>query len=483
MIKNQMWWLAVAVCLLLASGLPRAWAVELWVGSATVDITPPRPVALEGQFHTRVAGRVETPLVATALVLESREKDRTKDHAVMVSCDLVGIPEAVLQKVRERISQSIPQISPEKIILTATHTHTAPVVTEGKYVIPDNGVMTVSEYVTFFVDQVAAAVQEAWQNRQVAQLGYGLGYAVVGHNRRAVYADGHAVMYGRTDVPNFRHLESGTDPAVQVLFFTDRSGKLLAMAVDVACPSQEVEGRSTVHADFWHFVRQELWRRLGRKVDILAWCGAAGDLSPHLLLRKAAEERMLRLRGLDTLQEISRRISETVMDVYNVARQELYSSVPFEHKVLSLELPLRVVTAEEARRAREEAAKLADQPALRMKMLWYQRVAERYERQQQLSNDQWKKSYEIHVIRLGDVAIATNPFELFVDFGLQIQARSKATQTFVIQLAGAGTYLATDRAVAAGGYSAVVESTEVSPEGGQILVDRTVEAINTLLGQ
>jgi len=483
MIRRQRWWLSVAVFLVLGSGWPMAWAGELWVGSATVDITPPRPVALEGQFHTRVAGRVETPLVATALVLESREKDRTKDHAVMVSCDLVGIPEAVLQKVRERISQSIPQISPEKIILTATHTHTAPVVTEGKYVIPDNGVMTVSEYVTFFVDQVAAAVQEAWQNRQVAQLGYGLGYAVVGHNRRAVYADGHAVMYGRTDVPNFRHLESGTDPAVQVLFFTDRSGKLLAMAVDVACPSQEVEGRSTVHADFWHFVRQELWRRLGRKVDILAWCGAAGDLSPHLLLRKAAEERMLRLRGLDTLQEISRRISETVMDVYNVARQELYSSVPFEHKVLSLELPLRVVTAEEARRAREEAAKLADQPALRMKMLWYQRVAERYERQQQLSNDQWKKSYEIHVIRLGDVAIATNPFELFVDFGLQIQARSKATQTFVIQLAGAGTYLATDRAVAAGGYSAVVESTEVSPEGGQILVDRTVEAINTLLGQ
>jgi hypothetical protein len=86
-------------------------------------------------------------------------------------------------------------------------------------------------------------------------------------------------------------------------------------------------------------------------------------------------------------------------------------------------------------------------------------------------------------MRIGDVAIATNPFELFVDFGLQIQARSKATQTFVIQLAGAGTYLATDRAVAAGGYSAVVESTEVSPEGGQILVDRTVEAINTLFGQ
>ncbi|MGB9688197.1 hypothetical protein [Thermogutta sp.] len=473
----------VLTVLLLGSGWPVVWGGELWVGSTTVDITPPRPVALEGQFHTRVANQVETPLLAAILVLEARENDQTRDHAVMVSCDLVGIPEPVLQKVRNRISQSIPQISPEKVVLSATHTHTAPVVTEGKYVIPDSGVMTVSEYVSFFVDRVVEAVQKAWQNRQVAQLGYGFGYTVVGHNRRAVYADGHAVMYGRTDVPDFRHLESGIDPAVQVLFFADRSGTLLAMAIDVACPSQEVEGRSTVHADYWHFVRQEIWRQLGRKVDILPWCGAAGDLSPHLLLRKAAEERMLRLRGLDSLQEIARRISETVMDVYNVARQELYSDVPFEHNVLNLELPLRAVTAEEAQAAREEGAKLADKPALRMKMLWHQRVAERYERQQEISPDQWKQSYEIHVMRIGDVAIATNPFELFGDFGLQIQARSKATQTFVIQLAGAGTYLATDRAVAAGGYSAVVESTEVSPEGGQILVDRTVEAINTLFGQ
>jgi len=86
----------------------------------------------------------------------------------------------------------------------------------------------------------------------------------------------------------------------------------------------------------------------------------------------------------------------------------------------------------------------------------------------------------LHVVRLGDVAIATNDFELFTDYGIQIQARSPAVQTFVIQLAGPATYLPSQRAVRAGGYSAIVENNLIGPEGGQVLVDRTVKAIEDL---
>jgi len=89
------------------------------------------------------------------------------------------------------------------------------------------------------------------------------------------------------------------------------------------------------------------------------------------------------------------------------------------------------------------------------------------------------------MMRLGGVAIATNPFELFVDYGVQIQARCRALQTFVVQLSNTvsgvgGGYLPTARAVAGGGYSAVVQSSRVGPDGGQVLVDRTVAAINQL---
>ncbi len=46
--------------------------------------------------------------------------------------------------------------------------------------------------------------------------------------------------------------------------------------------------------------------------------------------------------------------------------------------------------------------------------------------------------------------------------------------------AGYAGYVPTARAVQAGGYSAEVLANMIGPEGGQVLVDRTVEAIGEL---
>ncbi len=86
----------------------------------------------------------------------------------------------------------------------------------------------------------------------------------------------------------------------------------------------------------------------------------------------------------------------------------------------------------------------------------------------------------MHVLRLGDVAIAANEFELFTDDGVQIKARSPAVQTFVIQLTGSAGYLPSQCAMRGGGYSVVVPSSRVGPAGGQVLVDQAVEAIREL---
>jgi len=87
---------------------------------------------------------------------------------------------------------------------------------------------------------------------------------------------------------------------------------------------------------------------------------------------------------------------------------------------------------------------------------------------------------ELHALRLGDCAIGTNAFELYTDFGVQMKARSPGMQTFVIQLAGPGTYLPTERAVKHGGYGAVIQSSQIGPEGGQVLVEETVKAWKVL---
>jgi len=108
--------------------------------------------------------------------------------------------------------------------------------------------------------------------------------------------------------------------------------------------------------------------------------------------------------------------------------------------------------------------------------MWGAGVRDRF----QLQQEHPKLPCEIHVLRLGDLAIATNPFELYLDYGVQIQQRSRAVQTFVVQLTGAGTYLPTRRSVAGGAYGAVPASTEIGPEGGRELVEQTLALIESL---
>ena len=77
------------------------------------------------------------------------------------------------------------------------------------------------EYVDFFLGRAAEAAVEAWKGRKPGGVTWGLGYAVVGLNRRMTYADGKSAMYGRNDRPDFRGVEAGEDHAVESLFFFD----------------------------------------------------------------------------------------------------------------------------------------------------------------------------------------------------------------------------------------------------------------------
>jgi len=464
----------------------RGLAAELLVGTALADITPEKPVAVSGQFHLRIAKTVETPITANVIALESREGDLSRDLAIMVSCDLLYIPSEVLELVRKAVRAHLPDLDTRKIFLNGTHTHTAPVLLLDKYPIPREGVMQVQQYLSFLAEQVADAIVQAWNTRSRGSVTWGLGHAVVAYNRRAVYADGSARMYGKTDIAEFRNLEGYKDHDVNTLFFWNDLGELVGVVVNVSCPSQEVESRSALNADFWHPVRKVLRERYGEQLCVLAWTGASGDQSPHLMYRKAADERMRKLRGLNRLDEIARRIVRAVDDAYEAIKNDRHTNVPVIHKVETIQLPMRLVTEAEyikAKEAVEKAAAMIEQnPEAAMReyrrIKWYGMTVNRFERQRTEPNPTYEM--ELHILRVGDVAICTNSFELFTDFGIRIKARSKAVQTFVVQLVGPGTYLPTEKAVRGGHYSAVVHSSLVGPEGGNILVDRTVNRINSL---
>jgi hypothetical protein len=276
-------------------------------------------------------------------------------------------------------------------------------------------------------------------------------------------------------------------------------------------PSQ-VSGGSRLSADFWHETRNELRNRLGKGLFVLPQCSAAGDQSPVVLVGKKAEARMERLTGRNRRGQIAVRIADAVISVLPVAEKNVDFNPAFAHRVEHVQLTRRRLSEKDIKtprsthhrpqletveqafdRLREEyrtmRGKIEAQPELKQKRGWFNAITAVYWRMRrasrvldrfELQKTQPTMPVEVHVIRLGDMAIATNRFELYLDFAMRIKARSKAVQTFVVQLAGQGGYVPTERSVAGGAYGAIPESTEVGPEGGRELVEQTLKLLDAL---
>ena len=310
-----LWHIALAACMDIFCFTGSLSAQELRIGTASADISPELPVALSGQFELRIAKTAETPLTANVIALESTKNGCPADTAIMVACDLTGIPYELIHEVRDAVSLHIPRFDVRKIVLNATHTHTSPVVANDLdcwgYRIPDEGVTQAEAYRSFVVRQITGAIVRAWNSRSSGTVSWGLSDAVSREAARQMAAD-----------------------------------------------------------------------------------------------PKAADQ--------------------------------VYS-----------------------------------------KMKWYGDVVRRFEKQK--ANPHATHTMELHVLRMGDIAVCATEWELFTDYGIRIQARSKAVQTFVIQLAGPDTYyLPTEKAVRGGSYSAIPASNLIGPEGGQILTDKVTELINSL---
>ena len=458
---------------------------QLHIGWSQIDITPPKKTLLLGQFHARLADTAISPLTATALAVETRAQNDSLEQAIFLSCDLAA--ESFKSDLLLKLADRCAGFDTDKLTINATHTHNAPPLRSGTYEEPedDPDFMTPDEYRGFLVDRLADVVEAAWEDRQPGAISRGFAYAVVGRCRRAVYRDGSAQMYGATDREDFLGIEACDDHAVNMLFIQDASGALTGILINLACPSQCDERKEEFSADFWHDVRVGLRDRYGPGVHLLPQCAPAGDASPHLLLDQREEKDLRDRAHVDDKGIIARRIMTAVEEAQALASRP-EREVEFRHFVRTLHLPRLRVTPEEYEL--EKRIPTMSEEELKRQPWGFNRIwpfgavsdlVSRYENQ----DENPTHHVECHIIRLGDVVFATNPFELFMDYGARIRARSKAPQTFLVQLAdgsGNGCYLPTQRALDGGHYSAIIKSNWVGPEGGQLLVDETLASINEL---
>jgi hypothetical protein len=473
---------------------------KLKIGWGDADITPDgREVELAGQYYQRVADGIHSRLKTVVMLLEQDNK-----YSLMISLDVVGVPEDFCVSVQNEIVEKFSVIAADKIIINAIHTHNAPGLANSRnWWKKTPEAIKNAEFRDFVTEKILEAVQQAWDSRQINGVSNTLSFANIGHCRRAVYSNETAEMYGLTNRDDFTGMEGGEDSGVDLMFSFDQSGKPTGAIVNVACPSQVMEATYKISSDFMGKLRELLKTRFGDNFQTLCQIAPAGCQSPRDLTRSGTAS-LWREAGVEI---IATRLLESIDDVYEKLAENIKYDINLEHSTEEIELPRRRASLQDYNKAKKKMEelekiqdsklayqdfcaetyaneKIADRPGPYDNKLHHfvkirneEAVVRRFEDQ----DDNPMLKMQLHVVRLGDIVFATNPFELYLDFGHRIRARSQAEQTFMIQLCnGVGGYLPSKRAEQLGGYGGLIINGQVGSDGGTLLVDKTVMGIKRL---
>ena len=499
---------------------------QLNIGWSEINITPDKKVSLYGQFAERISEYVEKPLMATAMAVECGD-----DQMVLCACDLESVREDVIADIRKVLKGNKEGLDGSKVIFSAIHTHCGPnhlnpanknrasgftvlrklleqnLQPGQKYVesadIASPDVETAEEYYMLLVERLSKVVLDAWKKRKPGGFSNAFARAAVGMCRRVDYSDGTAQMWGDANTAVFTEVEGGNDSGIELMYIFDMNKKLTGVAVNLACPAQCVQHRNFVSPDFWGEVKVNLRKHFGEDLFVLPLCSPAGDQCPVDLVRwvnpdtdvhdpnlirhnppvRKADPSMFDIEGM---VKAGKRISREVIDTFEEGLDNFQSDVKFEHRTYTMQLPLRRATLTQAKEAEKNIREYirekngADIDFNDIAMMQNDvGILIRF-------NEQEKKNIhetEFHCIRMGSVAISSDPFELFLDYANQIKARAVCEQTFLIQLAGGSAgYLPTEKAEKHGHYSAFIPSGNVGHEGGDQLVRETLKNISEMFG-
>ena len=507
----------------------RSWQVlsgkpaPLRIGWGYRDVSTSLPVVIPGGWTRPVSKGMADRLTVTALAI-----DNGFDAVLFLSCDHVHMGLGYVKFIHAEARKLDPTIPPlTKWIVNATHTHAGPqLYGPGRHGIPEGVPFDdKGEYRTFFFESAARAAVEAWKTRAPGKVAWGYGYVVGGFSRRTVYdrdlsaedrfltaqmrahrnapvLTGRCTMHG-PNLPEFSHYEAGMDPFANFLFTFDMKDKLTGAVINLSTTAQCGSPKpGYLSADFWYETRQALRNKYG-DIRILPQCAAAGDITPKHQHYHEAQTRRLALKYGDRTAnrvtqyrlDLADRIVESFDEVLSWASKDKRRILPLCHSVINPQLERAVYSeadiAETKRRLAEVEALPPTEtlpPAKRLREESYRNTLRfKYTRVLQLSEAVKKQPTlpsVFHIVRLGPIAFASNPFELFIDYMHRIQRQSPYEQTFIVQLAhmgGAhGGYLPTERAVANKGYSAEPYSYSTAPAGGATLVRETLKELRRL---
>ncbi len=242
---------------------PTAGKIELpegfSVGYARVDITP----TVELPIYDASVSAVNDDLMLSCTALSDGEK-----VALVMSADVKGIQKAAAQGTIKQIEKNF-GIDPDAIMISATHTHSAPSLGAG-----DSDNMT--RWMSQFYKQAVLCVQEALQDLAPAEA-----YAGTSHTDGITFVRRFLLQSGKyqtnasatqADKPIAR--ESEPDNELRTIRFQREGKKDILMMNFQTHYGLYVEAYS---ADFVHYLRQ--WAEDEMDVHFIYCSGASGNLN------------------------------------------------------------------------------------------------------------------------------------------------------------------------------------------------------------
>ncbi|MEX2581577.1 MAG: hypothetical protein WD342_21145 [Verrucomicrobiales bacterium] len=444
-------------------------------GASAVETTPEVfPVRLRSGSSTLV----HDPLHARAVAFQNGE-----GRVAIALVDAIGLSREELDEAKIEAAKATGW-QPEEMLIAATHAHTTPG-THGN----DPGSVAYRE--KRFKGMVQS-ITDAVTSLEPAQVGFGSEDEPSEiRNRRWFLEEGTMPPnpFGEYDKvqmnPGLKNLvkpAAPIDPEICVVDVQTRRGRPLALFANYALhyvgniPSREVDGREMgmTSADYFGEFARVMPYRIDRtpSEDFVAFMtnGTSGDLNnlPFGIERpfRAPFEqcRIVASKAADAAWRAVRDIEYDGDPIVAIRQREVA-------------LEYRRVTEEQVVRAMKTMEQISekDEELFPKKALQYARNTVKYQTERE------PEKVIVQAIRIGDQAICALPFEVLVEIGLELKAKSPFPHTFTIELAnGSYGYLPPPNQHELGGYETWIGTSRFVPESSEILVKNLLEMLAEL---
>jgi hypothetical protein len=464
--------LLVAALLSLLSQLIGSRAVqadEFKAGVAVADITPPPEYRMSGYFSERISTGTHDPLNAKAMYFS-----QGSEQAVLVFCDLVGLPAEITSHVRESASDKT-GIPMSNILIAATHSHTGPlyfgvlrryfhdtaVAKNGSD--PYENVDYPSELTDKLLDVICRARNVAAPVRVQTVVGK---QPQLAFNRRFHMKDGSVVFNPGKLNSNIIRAAGPTDPDVSVVLLRGAEEDKALAALTVFALHLDTVGGTEYSADYPYYLEQTLQQKLGSDFVSIFGAGTCGDIN-HIDVSHDRTQ-----KGHEEAERIGTALAMTVTD--ELERATRVQAPALAVRSATIEAPLQHFTEEQFEQAMQDLRKVGTNELPFLKQVEAYKIVAVH----RVDGD--KLPMEVQAFRISDeLAIVGLPGEVFVELGLAIKNQSPFKTTVVIELCNDSPgYVPTRKAFAEGSYETV--NSRVQPGGGEMLVEMAVKLLKGL---